>query len=79
MLLKPAAPKWRDRLWSLTSELQYRLPMLVNECHILGSSGVFPVCPRCRCTFDREYTSFCDRCGQRLDWQNYEFAVVIKK
>ena len=26
---------------------------------------------------EREYQSFCDRCGQRLDWSKYENAEVV--
>ena len=37
----------------------------------------FPVCPRCAITLDREYQSYCDRCGQHLDWSNFHKATII--
>ena len=35
------------------------------------------VCPRCRTTLEREFVSYCDRCGQRLEWSNCESGTVI--
>lgn len=37
----------------------------------------YPVCPNCRVTLEREYQSYCDRCGQHLDWSRYEAAEII--
>lgn len=55
----------------------YRLPMLVNEYYI-GHYGIFmryecciPKCPRCSIGIDRDYQSYCDRCGQALDWRDW--------
>ena len=31
----------------------------------------YPICPRCRTSLEREYQSFCDRCGQALSWKKY--------
>ncbi len=60
-------------------QMLYRLPMEVSEVHVFhaafGETG-YPVCPRCGRTMEREYMSFCSRCGQRLDWVNYEFARI---
>ena len=58
----------------------YRVPMRVTavrsypECPQLFT---YPICPRCGKTMDREYQSYCDRCGQALDWQGFSKAVVI--
>ena len=55
----------------LYKELVYRLPMLVVSAITHQSSfGLisFPVCPHCKTSLEREYQSFCDRCGQRLSW-----------
>ena len=43
------------------------------------SSGTlyFPACPGCGITLEREYQNFCDRCGQRLNWNHFNDAVVI--
>lgn len=55
----------------------YREPMVVRECLMYVRSGnVFPVCPRCNITIEREYQSFCDRCGQRLNWKGYNKAII---
>ena len=42
---------------------------------LLLSAGF--VCPSCHVTLEREFVAFCDRCGQRLDWENYRSAKVI--
>lgn len=58
----------------------YRTPMLVTvvrsfpDCPQLFT---YPVCPRCRKTMEREYQSYCDRCGQALDWRYFSKAIVI--
>lgn len=59
-------------------ELSFRKAMPVTEV-LLFSSGkdAWPRCPRCRLTMDREYVCFCDRCGQKLDWSNFQRAVEI--
>ena len=55
---------------------EYRKPMLVTEWRAVGKEvgysirpALYPVCPRCDSTFEREYQQFCDRCGQRLGWR----------
>ena len=45
-----------------------------HTCHGLMT---YPVCPGCGCTLEREYQNYCDRCGQRLDWDNYDHAAII--
>ena len=62
-------------------ELGFRRAMTVKEVVFFSPSvGAFPRCPRCHLTMDREYMSFCDRCGQKLDWTNFEeTAIVISK
>lgn len=58
----------------------YRKGMIVNEVMVyntwFGKTGYY-VCPRCKITMDREFMSFCDRCGQKLDWKYYRKAKVI--
>lgn len=67
----------------LTAKLKelegYRLPLAVNEIRLFHNGDVFPVCPRCRVTLNREYQSYCDRCGQHLDWGSFHRALVIMK
>ena len=58
----------------------YREPMPVTHIRCInGSLGLvgFPVCPCCGITMDREYLTYCDRCGQRLDWKNFSKATII--
>ena len=37
------------------------------------------ICPRCGITMEREFMSYCDRCGQCLGWKHYKKAVIIEK
>ena len=57
----------------------YRHFMAVHEVMIFhscfGETGYY-VCPRCHRTMEREFTAFCDRCGQHLDWADYENAKI---
>ena len=65
---------------TMRQELAYRQPLPVTQVRCFRfSSGLtgFPVCPRCRCTMEREYQSYCDRCGQTLDWRNFDRAALI--
>ena len=55
----------------------YRLPLRVQRIIVYESGVAYPVCPQCECTLDREYQSFCDRCGQRLSWEKLKSASVI--
>ncbi len=64
----------------LPPEIACRIPMQV--CQIRCYKGVqgligFPICPRCAMTIEREYQSFCDRCGQCLDWRDIDHAQII--
>lgn len=62
-------------------ELLFRIPMQVTQfCAYYDSMAgftVFPVCPRCLDTFEREYQAFCDRCGQKLSWKGFDKAELI--
>lgn len=60
--------------------LTFRLPMRVSAVRAFRfSSGMttFPICPRCQITMEREYQSYCDRCGQALDWHGFAQAVIV--
>ena len=52
----------------------YRCPMTVGEYVLYQSAfykeSAYYICPRCDVTLDREYQTFCDRCGQRLNWKH---------
>lgn len=56
--------------------LEYRLKAQVCEVMQLSDGGYF-VCPRCKITLDRDFQSFCDRCGQHLDWSRNKEATII--
>lgn len=61
--------------------LSYRTPMMITEVMefpTMRGASAYYVCPRCGITLDREYQSFCDRCGQHLDWCRCGYAKVIK-
>lgn len=66
---------------STDEELSYRMPMRVNKVRRLpflqGSTTTYPICPRCGISIEREYQSFCDNCGQRLDWDSFQYAIII--
>ena len=64
----------------LINLISYRLAMRVTEYMILPNNSqgtAYPVCPRCKVTLEREYQSFCDRCGQRLDWDQYDEEAIL--
>ena len=54
----------------------YRIPFPVTKV-IAYSNTTYPVCPRCAVSLEREYMAFCDRCGQKLNWDFLEHAKVI--
>lgn len=58
------------RIDKVQDALSYRVPLLVTESHRFQSSA-YSVCPRCHIPLDREFVSYCDRCGQQLDWSQY--------
>lgn len=65
---------------TIRQELCFRLPMPVTHVRRLQYRSGFtsyPICPRCKATFEREYQRYCDRCGQRLHWQEFSKANVI--
>ena len=64
---------------STEEKLSYRNPMPVKEVIAYPNNCSYPVCPKCKNTFEREYQSYCDRCGQCLKWNEYNSAVIINK
>jgi rRNA maturation endonuclease Nob1 len=54
-------------------------PLLVREAIVYKDNNAYWVCPNCRSTFDREYQSYCDRCGQKLKWQPLKNIIYLKK
>ncbi len=56
--------------------VSYRLPRQIMQVIVLRNGYSYPICPRCDVSFDGEYTSFCDRCGQRLAWDIYPHVGI---
>ena len=67
-------PKHSIRIFA--DAVSYRIPLHVTKV-IAYSNTTYPVCPRCAVSLDREYMSFCDRCGQKLNWDLFGYAKVI--
>lgn len=62
-------------------ELSFRFPQQVTHYRqhlsLNHSYSTFPVCPRCHCNLEREHQSFCDRCGQKLNWDCFHYATLM--
>ena len=64
--------------WNMLKMLSgYRLQMPITEVMIFSDGSAYYVCPRCHMTVEREFMSFCDRCGQHLSWVEYRKARQI--
>lgn len=76
----PADPQTYFRhvlpLQFLLSLAQFRIPMPVTDLMVFHNTS-FYVCPQCGVTIEREFMRFCDRCGQRLDWNHYKNARIV--
>lgn len=57
--------------------LAYRKAAKIKKIAVFRNGESFPVCPHCRETLEREYQSYCDRCGQRLKWTKYHKAKLV--
>ena len=61
--------------------LTYRIPMKVNEAIIFSrwpEDDIYYRCPRCQRLLEREFLSYCNLCGQCLNWRDYKKAKVIR-
>lgn len=61
-------------------ELAYRAPKKVDAVRCFRKQDeikAYPICPQCHITMEREYQAFCDRCGQKLDWSEFNNAVLF--
>ena len=68
----PVLKRWRF----VDNAISYRIPQAVTKIIQYHDGNCYPVCPRCYKSMDREYMSYCDRCGQRLGWRHFERAEV---
>lgn len=57
--------------------LSYRLPLPVVNVKRDSLGTRHPICPRCGKLLDHRDMSFCDHCGQKLDW--YSFSGFITR
>lgn len=54
------------------------MPVAKTRCLFLsGAFTGFPICPSCGASLEREFQAFCDRCGQMLDWRDYNNALLV--
>lgn len=63
-------------LYELVLSPTYRIPMRVKEVYSFKWGADFPKCPRCGSTMERDFQRFCDRCGQRLNWSEFDDVGV---
>lgn len=68
--------KRRHSIRLLPEAIAYRTPLPVTKVIVHTHGNTYPVCPRCAMTLEREYMSFCDRCGQKLNWDLFAYAKV---
>ena len=75
MRLKTAIVK-RRKVTRVAAVL-YRILLPVSKVLLFDSGHCYPICPRCNCTFDREYMHFCDPYGQRPGWELFTIAHIV--
>lgn len=73
----PVKRKKITREMVLEDAFTYHIPMEVTRILKYHSGDCYPVCPRCSMPIEREYMSFCDRCGQKLGWKKLKDAVIV--
>ena len=57
--------------------MTYRVPMMVQDVMVFRrflENDIYYLCPRCQVLLEREFMAYCDRCGQCLDWRDYQKA-----
>ena len=71
-------PEQMYRIRFLLHAASYRIAFPVTQMAQYSACGAcYPLCPRCKRSMDREYTSFCDRCGQKLSWDKLDDAKIL--
>ena len=60
-----------------TAAESYRIPMRVTHLRQYRNTSYY-ICPRCGIPIEREFMSYCDRCGQCLSWKHYRQAKTVK-
>lgn len=57
--------------------MTYRVPMMVQDVLVIRrfpENHIYHRCPRCQVLLARDFMAYCDRCGQCLDWRDYQKA-----
>ena len=62
--------KARARL-SRKSAISYRIPMMITDSCTYLCGDSYAKCPRCLAPVDRDFQAYCDRCGQALNWDQW--------
>lgn len=75
--MKPGTTLLEFDLAAAKNALSFREPQRVIKIIRLSNGFCFPVCPRCQVSLEREYSKFCDRCGQKLCWIGFGKAKII--
>lgn len=68
--------KYSTRLF--IKAVSYRIPLPVTKVIVYADNTAYPLCPRCESALEREYVFFCDQCGQKLNWDLFEYARVVR-
>lgn len=59
--------------------VSYRTKLPVKEIYLYEKEdSIYPLCPRCKETIDRDYVKYCSCCGQRLQWTDWTKAPITK-
>ena len=67
--------KYTTRLF--IKAVSYRIPLPVTKIIVYADNTTYPLCPKCESALEREYVFFCDQCGQKLNWDLFEYARVV--
>lgn len=71
-------PDRENSIQLLAEAVTYRIERPVTQIVQYPTYGHwFPLCPRCKISLEREYVSFCDRCGQKLNWDQFDDAKIL--
>ncbi len=73
--MKKILRKVQKIIWFIQA-YSFRVGFFVTEIKVYPWT-TFSVCPRCKSTLECEYQSFCDRCGQKLDWRKFNDTIVV--
>lgn len=79
IIVRPAVSVWLVVLLKLLRFFSdYRKALLVQELVVFSDGACYYICPRCHITLDREFASYCDRCGQCLGWKGYKKVRIVR-